>query len=173
MTRSSSPNPAPPSTALERRQALKDELAARLAADLALLEKVQLETQAGATDEEAKPENDKDTRALEQTYLARGQAQRVEELRGAVADVRNLALRELTADAPVCLGALVTIEEDGRRQKLFLAQHGGGTLLEGGTVQVVTPRSPLGEALIGARAGEDLDIEVGGRTREITVVAVE
>jgi len=36
----------------------------------------------GATHEENKPENDKDTRALEQSYLARGQAQRVVELQG-------------------------------------------------------------------------------------------
>ena len=35
------------------------------------------ETARGATHEEAKPEDDKDTRALEQTYLARGQAERV------------------------------------------------------------------------------------------------
>ena len=44
------------------------------AADLATLEKAQHATQAAATHEEAKPENDKDTRALEQSYLARGQA---------------------------------------------------------------------------------------------------
>ena len=41
-------------------------------------------TQAGATHEETQPENDKDTRAIEATYLARGLAERVESLENGV-----------------------------------------------------------------------------------------
>ena len=51
------------------KQALKTELAALLAADLETLEKAHRATREGVTHEDAKPENDKDTRALEQTYL--------------------------------------------------------------------------------------------------------
>jgi len=51
---------------------LKAELLALLAADLDTLERAHRATTEGATHEEAKPENDKDTRALEQSYLARG-----------------------------------------------------------------------------------------------------
>ena len=49
--------------------ALRTELAALLAADLETLEKAHRATREGVTHEDAKPENDKDTRALEQSYL--------------------------------------------------------------------------------------------------------
>ncbi|HWZ89090.1 MAG TPA: hypothetical protein VNW92_09580, partial [Polyangiaceae bacterium] len=52
-------------------------LRARVAADLATMSAAQRAVVVGATHEENRPENDKDTRALEQSYLARGQAQRV------------------------------------------------------------------------------------------------
>src|SRR6185436_1038022 len=69
---------------------------------------------AGAIDDEARPENDKDTRGLEQSYLARGQAQRVAELEAAVADTGKLDLRARGAADRVSSGTLVTVEEDGR-----------------------------------------------------------
>jgi hypothetical protein len=53
---------------------LKAELVTILEGTLAGLERAHADARAGATHEEAKPENDKDTRALEQSYLARGQA---------------------------------------------------------------------------------------------------
>jgi len=46
------------------KQALRDELASLLSADLDVLERAQKATREAATHEEAKPENDKDTRAL-------------------------------------------------------------------------------------------------------------
>lgn len=67
--------------------ALRDELARSMAADLAVRERAYEGARAGATHEEAKPENDKDTRALEQSYLARGEAARVEEQRTALAEI--------------------------------------------------------------------------------------
>jgi len=69
------------------KQALRDELARVLAADLDVRERAHRAAREGATHEEAKPENDKDTRALEQSYLARGEALRIEELRAGLADV--------------------------------------------------------------------------------------
>lgn len=54
----------------------KQDLIAALERTLELLERAHADAAEGATHEEAKPEDDKDTRALEQSYLARGQAQR-------------------------------------------------------------------------------------------------
>lgn len=149
---------------------LKDELVRALAADLATLERAHEATRAGATHEEAKPENDKDTRALEQSYLARGQAMRIEELRAGLADVASLPLRPLAAGAPIALGALVEAEEEGAPLVLFVAPHGGGTKLAGGRVQVVTPRSPLGRALLGKTDGDSCELQLEGRTREIVIL---
>ena len=144
-----------------------------MAADLAVLERAQEAAMEGATHEEAKPENDKDTRALEQSYLARGQAQRVEDLRAAVAAVQRMRSSPFTAQEPIAVGALVTAEEGDRLLTLLLAPHGAGSRLAGGSVQLVTPRSPLGEALLGKQAGDSCEVLVGGKKRELTVVSVE
>jgi transcription elongation GreA/GreB family factor len=153
------------------KESLKRELLERLSSDLEAMERAHQATREGATHEEAKPENDKDTRALEQTYLARGQAARIEQLRGEVADVRSLALREL-ADAPAALGALVTVEEDGAESVLFLVPAGGGVRLGGGAVQTITPRSPLGRALLGKRAGDEVDVVIAAKARALRVMRV-
>jgi transcription elongation GreA/GreB family factor len=152
--------------------ALRDELARRLAADLLVRERAYHAAREGATHEEAKPENDKDTRALEQSYLARGEALRIEELRTGLAEVQALPIRPLGDGAPVSLGALVATEDDqGTRARFWLAPYGGGVKLAGG-VQVVTPQSPLGRALLGARAGDECEVVLAGRAKAVTVVAV-
>ncbi len=152
--------------------ALRDELAGILDADLAVRERAYKAAREGATHEEAKPENDKDTRALEQSYLARGEALRIEELRAGLAEVRALRPRPAAAADPAGLGALVVTEdEDGAEATLWLAPHGGGVKLDGG-VQVVTPRSPLGRALLGARAGDEREVVLAGRNRTVTVKSV-
>ena len=118
----------------------------------------------GATHSEAKAENDKDTRGLEQSYLARGQAQRVAELEAAAADVAALKLRTCVA---VAMAALVVVEEDGKRSAYFVAPGGGGTVLADG-VQVITPNSPIGTALLGKRADDVVEF----RGRELEIVSV-
>src|SRR5690349_9838205 len=138
--------------AIPPKLALREELVTALSNDLATLERAQQASIEGATHEEAKPENDKDTRALEQSYLARGQASRVEELRTAVLEVQRMTVRAFADDEPIAIGALVTIEEverEDERKTLWIAPQGGGTRLGQGVVQVVTPRSPLGAALLG------------------------
>jgi transcription elongation GreA/GreB family factor len=151
---------------------LKAELLARLTEELGVLERAHEAAREGATHEEAKPEGDKDTRALEQSYLARGQARRVEELRSAVANVAALSTADLGAHGPAALGALVIADEDDETRTFFLAPAGGGLSLAGGTVQVVTPRSPVGRALLGKRDGDLCETLGGGRTRELVVRTV-
>jgi len=155
------------------KHALRDELARVVAADLDTRERAHRAAREGATHEDARPENDKDTRALEQSYLARGEAARVEQLRTALADVQAMALRAFRGDERAALGALVTLEEDGEELVLWLAPHGGGSHLAGERVQVVTPASPLGRAILGKVAGDDVIVAVAGRTRELSIVRVE
>ena len=157
--------------ALPPKLALKEELARIVAADLDTRERAHRAALEGATHEEAKPENDKDTRALEQSYLARGQAARIDELRSSIAGVSALALRDF-ADRPVALGALVVVEEDGEESTLLLAPGGGGTRLADGAVQVVTPPSPLGRALLGKHAGDPIELVVAGKTRTLQVLRI-
>ena len=158
-------------TASIDKAALRTELAAQLAAALEGAERAHAAAIEGATHTEARAENPKDTRGLEQSYLARGQAARVAELSAGVAAVAALAVRGFAATDAIALGALVTVEEGGERTQLFLAPHGGGSVLAGG-VQVVTPGSPLGRALLGKRIEDEVEVRLPGRLRVLLVVAI-
>lgn len=160
-------------SSLERKRALRAELVARLASQLDAARAAHQSAIEGATHEQARAENDKDTRGLEQSYLARGHSARIAELEVAVAAVGALALREPGVDEAVSLGALVVVGEDERRLSYFVVSHGGGETLAGGTVQVVTPRSPLGLALIGKRAGDVAEVRLSGRRRELEILEIE
>jgi transcription elongation GreA/GreB family factor len=147
---------------------LKAELITQLEGQLAAARAAHEAAAVAATHEESRAENDKDTRGLEQSYLARGHAQRVGELENAVVVTQTFAPRSFGEADAVALGALVDVEEDGKERRLWLAPHGGGIELAGG-IMVVTPTSPLGKALVGKRI--DDEIELG--KRRITVNGLE
>ena len=146
----------------------------RVAADLATMSAAQRAVVDGATHEENRPENDKDTRALEQSYLARGQAQRVVELQDALNKLKALTLREFSASAAIALGALVTVDDGRERVHFFIAPAGGGLRieLEGAEVRVVTPQAPIAQALLGKHEGDDLDLRTPQGTSESSIVSV-
>lgn len=127
-------------------------------------------TRAGATHEESRPENDKDTRGLEASYLARGQAKRVEETLEAITRLRFLDLREFDADGEIDLGALVSVLVDDQPRTYFLVPAGGGLEVEGAVL--LNPASPVGRALLGKCAGDEFELKLAGRVRVHEVVAV-
>jgi len=149
--------------------ALHAELVAQLGLALASAQRAHAAAVEGATHTEARAENPKDTRGLEQSYLARGQAQRVAELEAAVAGAAAFAVKRFAPGDPIALGALVTVLDDGCAKRLFLAPHGGGSSLAGG-IQVVTPGSPLGRALLGKRIDDEASLQLPGRQRALIVV---
>ncbi|HET7499479.1 MAG TPA: GreA/GreB family elongation factor [Kofleriaceae bacterium] len=151
--------------------ALHAELAAQLEAALDAARRAHTAATEAATHAEARAENPKDTRGLEQSYLARGQAQRVAELEAAVAAVTALAPRAFRAADPIALGAVVAIEDDGEPRQLFLAPHGGGWVLAGG-IQVVTPSAPLGRALVGKRVDDEVELRLPGGPRTLVILDV-
>lgn len=127
-----------------------------------------------ATHAESKAENKYDTRGLEASYLAAGQAVRVGALQRVVAFFDQLGDEVATVDVVVGLGALVCLEDHaGALRWCFVAPDGGGIVVtvDGTDVRVVTRGSPLGEALIGATEGDVLEI-TEPRKQELTVVRV-
>ncbi|HEY0192468.1 MAG TPA: GreA/GreB family elongation factor [Kofleriaceae bacterium] len=151
---------------------LRAELVAQLTAAHEAASRAHAAAIEGATHEEARPENDKDTRGLEQSYLARGQAQRVAELEAAVAAVTALALRRFGPGDPVAISAVVTLDDDGETKRLWLAPAGGGGVVAG-DVQVVTPGSPLGRAVLGKRVDDEVELRLPGKQRTLTVLAID
>ena len=147
----------------------------RLTADLDALTASQAASQEGATLEEARPEGDKDTRATESSYLARGLAKRVTEMREEAQLVANLRLRVFGDGDPIALSALVTVEDQlGVLDHYFVAPAGGGLKIITGetTVGIVTQRSPLGSALVGKRCDDAVELRTPRGVRELTIVAV-
>ncbi|MEZ4372711.1 MAG: GreA/GreB family elongation factor [Polyangiaceae bacterium] len=150
--------------ALEQLRALLDELT-----------RAANTTREGAVHEEAKPENDKDTRALEQSYLARGQALRVVETEAAVGRLRFMELHDFDEATPIALSALIRVEVDEKPARLFLVNAGGGLKVKDaeGEVQLVSLEAPLGQALIGKQVGEAFELRIAGALREYEILEVQ
>ncbi len=132
-------------------------------------------TASSATHEEARSEDDKDTRGLEESYLAAGQAQRVADLELERASFRSLPTRSFGEDTPLTAGALVLLaDEDGAERVLLITTASGGrsVQVDGRTITAVTPGAPLGSALLGRVIGDEVEIVVKGRTQAFELVAV-
>ena len=151
---------------------LLDRIVTRLQAELELLTTAALATHAEATDEENKAEDKYDTRGLEASYLAHGQSKAAEETALALAQFQTLTLRDFAAGEPIGLGALVALDGPGR---YFIGPRAGGTeiKLNGATILVITPQSPLGRQLLGRRQGDTVQLDVGGKQSAARIVAVK
>lgn len=156
------------------KQALVAALLGKLEEELATMRRAAKDAREAATHEEAKPENDKDTRALEASYLAGAQAARVRDLEASIKLIASMPVLDLSDGRPIQASAVVTLEDDGGRSTtFFLAPVGGGTVLEheGFSVQVLTPQSPRGRALLGRSSGDVIDAAKPG-ARELTITDV-
>lgn len=151
-----------------------EKIIARLSEELALYNKVARSAHAEATHEQSKPENKYDTRGLEASYLARGQARQVAELEQSLHEFRGLLGRDFIPTAPVEIGALVELMAGKERNFYFIGPRSGGTEVEldGHEITVITPQSPLGAQLQGHRAGERLKLDLGGAKREFRLQSV-
>jgi transcription elongation GreA/GreB family factor len=151
-----------------------------VAADLAALERRQRDAQAGSTHAESRAEHAKDTRATEQSYLARGLAERVEDLARTAAALDAMALRSFEADDAIAITALVLlrVEDDddaARRETWWIVGGAGGIDVEqdGVVVRTVTPVAPLGRALLGLQVGDEGEVRTPRGTKRFEVIEVQ
>ena len=144
----------------------------KLALDLEIAQRAAQTAYETATHEENIAENKYDTLGLEASYLAAGQAKRVEEIKQALALCQNMQLRAFDDQRGIEIGALLGLEdENGRQQWLFLAPDAAGLKVDvvGQPVTVITPRSPLGKSLLGKFEGDEVEILVAGARQHFTV----
>jgi hypothetical protein len=146
---------------------LEEELAALTAAAKATFE--------AATHEESKPENEYDTRGLEASYLAGAQAKRVSEIREVLSLFKNLEFRDFSDTDRVLATALVEVSIDGKKSTLLFMPKGGGVSLrlEGKSIQIVTPHSLLGEAILGSRVGDEAEYEVNNKIHTCEIMGIK
>ena len=146
-----------------RRAAALNELKERVLLQIQALVDSQKATQEGATHEESRAEDPKDTRATEASYLARGLAERVEQLQLEHDRLVAYASSGLAGADTVQLGALLRVEEEGGERAIyFLLPVAGGEVIEteGLVVRVLSPGSLLGRELVGCSVGENVVIEL-------------
>jgi transcription elongation GreA/GreB family factor len=156
------------------KKSLVEKIVAQLADEVESYARSARATQAEATDEQSQPEHKYDTRGLEAAYLAHGQSRQAVETEEAIEMFRTLPLRDFGPGEAIDLGALVELEGDGRRTFYFIGPRAGGTEIEydGSMVLVITPQSPLGRQLVGAKEGASLQIEIGGVRNDYRVLSV-
>ena len=157
-----------------RKQDIVAALRARIAEEIATMTRIAQEAAEAAAHEENKPENDKDMRSTEASYVARGQAGRARELERAHGLLGAMGLRDFGAGDGIAASALVELEHRGATMVCFLAPAAGGqrVKVEGVEVQVVTPNSPLGAALLGLLEGDDVEVRTPQGAKTYTIVQV-
>lgn len=132
-------------------------------------------TTAAATDPDSKAENKYDTRNLEASYLARGQAFRVAEAAEALAAYEAMTPKVFAPGQAVGEGALVALHGAEGTFYYFIGPAAGGTEVEweGKLVTVITPSSPLGAKIMRRRAGESVELQPGRPATVVTITQVE
>jgi hypothetical protein len=138
---------------------LLDAIRAELRSRFERLTQAARDSHAAATDPGSKAESKYDTRSLEASYLAAGQAKQLEDLARDVGVFESLHLPDFGADDPIQAGALVEIDLDGESQWFLLAPAAGGVALEweDREITLLTPASALYQRLLGLRMGDSLD----------------
>lgn len=111
-----------------------------------------------STNEESKAENKYDTRGLEASYLASGQAQRAEELREKIFYIKKNQPQVFTKNIPIGETALVKVLIDEKQEKhFFLISIGGLEIIMNETlVQTLSFNAPLGQLLMGQFVGDEI-----------------
>lgn len=139
---------------------LLERIRAELRARLERLSKAAYEAHAAATDPGSKAEGKYDTRSLEASYLAAGQARQVDELAEFLRIFEALSLPDFQMDAEIDAGALVEADLNGENAGFLLVPASGGLVIVHNRMEItlLTPESALYRKLLGMRIGESLDV---------------
>ena len=146
----------------------------KVAGDLHVMTQAAIAAHEGATHAESKAEDQYDTRGLESSYLAGAQSKRALELEATLGLFRFIDLRVFTLATPIAATAVIELASDGKHARYFFMPKGGGmsVTFQGHSVLIVTPQSPLGEAILGRKVGDAIEVGVGATSRDYEIIAV-
>jgi head-tail adaptor len=123
-------------------QALENELLRQARANV--------QSNQGAAFSAAGAEKQRDTTGFEAAYLAKGYATHVQQLQRQLDELKAMPVEDFTGQE-IDIGAIAEVDLDGEADLYMLLNCGGGTevKVDGRTVTVITPESPLGSKLMG------------------------
>jgi transcription elongation GreA/GreB family factor len=149
-------------------------IVAALSENLEVLTKAARASHEEATHESSRAESKYDTRGLEAAYLAGGQARQAREIEDSIKRYAAMTAREFAAGEVIDVGALVELESDGGRAFYFIGPKGGGLEIthQRKEITLITPQSPLGQQLMGRKAGDRWKTGTGKVAAERRVVSV-
>lgn len=128
-----------------------------------------------ATHEESTAENKYDTRGLEASYLAEAQSRRVAEVEKTIHLFESMKPRTFGESDAISIGAVVALlDEREQSQWFFLASRAGGhkVEMEGKTLSILNPQSPLGRQLMGSYLGDWVELRIRNKVTEFEIVSV-
>jgi hypothetical protein len=146
---------------------LLERICNELRSQLDRLTRAAQEAHAAATDPGSKAEGKYDTRSLEASYLAVGQARQVAEIAEALRIFEALTLPSFSKNDEIDAGALVVVDLHGENLRFLMVPASGGLVVEheGMEVTLLTPDSGLYRSLLEMRVGDTLahpDLRVTG-----------
>jgi transcription elongation GreA/GreB family factor len=149
------------------------ELISRAKNELALLEASAKSNRDYATDPEFRAESKYDTRGLQASYLASAEAKRVEELKLEIQILEEVDVEASLKFGEISIGALVELLHQNQSRKYFLIPTAGGTMVkvDNEAVLVVSVFSPIGDALLGLKRGDEFDVETPKEIRHYQVLS--
>ena len=111
---------------------------------------------------------------LEGTYLISAQMQQTEAYRRLIAELRQL---DLAPARRVVAGSAVRLQEEPSGEQVQCLVLPGGMGLDlamdnGVTVRLVSPESPLGQALAGRRAGGRVEVPQAGSCKHYRILEI-
>ncbi len=148
-----------------KKSALRDAILFQLRAELATQANAAATSRDEAISEESRAENKWDTHSQEAAYLAEGQAKLAAEIGSSITLYTTLSLPDYAPDDAIAVGALVELERTkGGVTTYFIGPRAGGLELEidGKTILVLTPQSPLGRQLLGKRRHDVIEAPARG-----------
>ncbi len=156
------------------KHALLQSFANQVAADLAVMTQAALAAHEAATHAESKAEDQYDTRGLEASYLAGAQSKRAMELEEILSTFRHVDVKSFGPEDRIASTALIELRSEGSLSYYLLMPNGGGltTQFEGKKVTVVTPQSPTGSVLLGQRVGDEVEVEIQRRKRDLEITRI-
>jgi len=153
---------------------LLKQIVAALGESLETIERAARASHNEATHESSRAESKYDTRGLEAAYLAGGQARQAREIMESMKLYSSLEPRDFSPTDLVDLTAVVKLETDGTPFLYFIGPKSGGVEVNfnGEEITVITPQSPLGENLVGKKAGQSWSTKVGCSTVKYKITKV-